>query len=148
MVCLRRTGLYFFNSNRSGVLRRFFVVTYREEPGFSVQSNITCTRFPFAIILYLFYKRSFFSGFFQYGVNAFFINCAKRLGRNFQCYPFVFFGDVKLLLLQVLLELMLRLVIRLRGAIAIQRSFSGDVIFTCHASIKTRYYRFLDRLEK
>lgn len=54
-VYLRSTGLNFFNSIRSGVFFRFFVVIYREVPGMpeslcSVHSRITCCRLPFLAI--------------------------------------------------------------------------------------------------
>ena len=54
-VYLRNTGLYFFNSIRSGLFFRFLVVMYREVPGIpeslcSVHSKITCTRLPFLAI--------------------------------------------------------------------------------------------------
>lgn len=46
-------GLYFLNSNLSGVFFLFLVVIYREVPGIpdslcSVHSRITCTLFPLA----------------------------------------------------------------------------------------------------
>ncbi len=52
-VCLRRAGLYFLSSILPGVLRRFFMVEYREVPGASVQSKITLIRtsFPLAMTI-------------------------------------------------------------------------------------------------
>jgi hypothetical protein len=61
MVLRLRIGLNFFNSIRSGVFLRFFMLTYREVPGSpdslcSVHSRMTWMRLPFdffAMIVWL-----------------------------------------------------------------------------------------------
>ena len=102
-VYLRNFGLNFLSSNRLEVLRRFFIVAYREVPGASVHSRIILCRtsFDFRAMLLQLYLYTLGAGLTQYGFNAVLVDRLDRLGRHAQFDPTLLLRQIEPLGLQV-----------------------------------------------
>lgn len=85
---------------------------------------------------------SLFPQFLYYGIQTILVDGADRLGRQLEGNPFVFFGQVKALFLQIGQETTLGLDVGVRNLVSTDRYFTCNLTYSSHDNrIYSRKFR-------